>query len=99
MVGMLCFMGVLAAVALTLCRLEDNKSRRIFIDYRVIKVQQFNAMRSAAQREDFLRNQKRHQEDLINQIFLLLIQHLVIQPSMLLLFQEQYPLVMCICYQ
>ena len=69
MVGMLCFMGVLAAVALTLCRLEDNKSRRIFIDYQVIKVQQFNAMRSAAQREDFLRNQKRHQEDLINQIF------------------------------
>jgi class 3 adenylate cyclase len=69
LVGILCFMGVLAAVALTLCRLEDNKSRRIFIVNNLVKVQQFNASRSAAQREDMLRNQKRHQEDLINQIF------------------------------
>ena len=69
LVGILCFMGVLAGVALTLCRLEDNKSRRIFIVNNLVKVQQFNASRSAAQREDLLRNQKRHQEDLINQIF------------------------------
>jgi class 3 adenylate cyclase len=60
---------VFSAALIILSKFEDSTNRLIFVDWKIIIMQQHNLQRASRQRENFLLKQKKHTNKLLASIF------------------------------